>query len=497
MLRKLFFILVIIGLLATALNVSDAPNVKAQSGATAVTNTELNVRTGPGTNHAVVTQLPPNTTLIVDGKNAAGDWLMVHTSDGAISGWVAVGFLSFPNGIDINALPVTDGSIAANPSAPQAPAPEGSITATTKSQINVRTGPGVSFARVISLPFGTTVILQGRNHVGDWLFVGTTDGAIEGWVATGLLNFPAGLRIPDLPVMVDVVVTGPDEETDLSLKEAEEAYFASLPPGDPRRNNTTGIAEPAYTGTTPLSGAVLGTARRIFLRGQRAGNDPGTFIKIGDSNSAGTVFLCPFHYGQYDLGGYGYLQDTINFFQGSGSFCGVGHLTAQTGFSTAHLLDPLWSDPAQCQANESPLQCEYRLRKPSIAVIYIGLADMATLPSSVYRSNLYAIVNFLTTNGVVPILTTYPMADAYHGDKKIPTFNNIIREVARARNVPLIDLRAATLSFPDRGVGPDGYHLSYGSNDWTYFVGEENIYGRTLRELLTLQVMHELRAAFY
>lgn len=55
----------------------------AQAGVTAQALTNLNLRGGPGTNYAIVGQLPANAEIDVVGRNEKGDWLLVQTEAGA------------------------------------------------------------------------------------------------------------------------------------------------------------------------------------------------------------------------------------------------------------------------------------------------------------------------------------------------------------------------------------------------------------------------------
>ncbi len=59
-----------------------------------------------------------------------------------------------------------------------------------------------------------------------------------------------------------------------------------------------------------------------------------------------------------------------------------------------------------------------------------------------FHDNLSQIIRFLSDHGVVPILTTYPMADTFN-DGKPQTFNAVIRNIAADQNIPLMDVRAA------------------------------------------------------
>jgi dienelactone hydrolase len=98
----------------------------AQSGPDAWTAYQLNLRAGPGGSYAVVTVLPSNTGLIVEGHNADLSWLLVHTEDSAWRGWVASGYLSYADGFSATRLPLSEEIVTAGPapapdSAPQAP----------------------------------------------------------------------------------------------------------------------------------------------------------------------------------------------------------------------------------------------------------------------------------------------------------------------------------------------------------------------------------------
>jgi len=63
----------------------------------------LNVRTGPGPNFSLLTTLPLNQLVTLEGRNADGSWLQVRLADGQL-GWVSSLYIT-PN-LDIATLPV-------------------------------------------------------------------------------------------------------------------------------------------------------------------------------------------------------------------------------------------------------------------------------------------------------------------------------------------------------------------------------------------------------
>ena len=126
--------------------------------------------------------------------------------------------------------------------------------------------------------------------------------------------------------------------------------------------------------------AINPTMRVIYQAGLARDNNPHVFTKLGDSMTDNPHFLVPLSAGDYDLGEFGYLQETIHQFagfpaRGQGwtldSFATIGSAAAQ-GFNVAGLLDPTWANPKWCEGGESPLACDDRVSRSSIAVIMFG-----------------------------------------------------------------------------------------------------------------------------
>lgn len=80
------------------------------NGVTAATTGRLNVRRGPGLNHAVLAAVPGGTLLVLEGRSSAGDWVLGRTADGALRGWLAAEFLT---PFDLRSVPVVDEVVAA------------------------------------------------------------------------------------------------------------------------------------------------------------------------------------------------------------------------------------------------------------------------------------------------------------------------------------------------------------------------------------------------
>lgn len=228
---------------------------------------------------------------------------------------------------------------------------------------------------------------------------------------------------------------------------------------------------------------VTETARAIYVQGIAMGNHPHVFSVIGDCQNVTDFFLSSFDRpGQYDLGPYGYLQETIDYYAGSFT---RPRVAVRGGFNVAAVLSPLWNDLEECDPHESPLACEYRINNPSVAII-----SMETWwydrPAETYAGYLRQIVEVSIAEGVVPILAT--KADNLEGDWSI---NAAIVQVAREYDVPLWNFWLAVQPLPGKGLTDDLFHLSYGRS---FFNNQVNMNtGWAVRNLTALQALDAVR----
>lgn len=239
----------------------------------------------------------------------------------------------------------------------------------------------------------------------------------------------------------------------------------------------------------------------IFAAGQAMGNRADVFTTVGDSNTTNGDFLRPIglNNNTCELGDYQYLQETIDFFstppteQNANSFT-RDSIAADKGFSTYSALDPFWAE-AICEANESPLVCEYRVVKPGISLIMLGQIDINYAGTDVesYRANMEEIVITTIEQGVIPVLSTIvflPERDVYELSLQ---FNMVILDLAETYQIPLINLWSAVQSLPNVGIGPDRSHLRAQVGRFCSFDGAERELGGTLRNLLNLRALDMLR----
>lgn len=471
--------------------------VQAQANIPATTISVLNVRTGPSVDNAVITLIPVNNPILVEGRNQFGDWVLMHSADNSIRGWIATRFVRWQDDdVQIETIPVTTETFggAAAPVANETtvdtsvPAPvvaSGSFTGSTISTLNVRSGAGTNNPAIGQINVNTGVVIDGRNQVGDWFLITAVDGSIRGWVASRYVDRQDGVAITDIPVAGEVVApvaavdsSEPAPAIDTSTLSGTEAELA------------------AQLANIPVVPTISGNAVAIYQRGVAGGRNGQHFIQIGDSNSASQAYLGLLGQGNYTLGSYGYLQATIEYFMGGGinSFT-QKQQTAQSGNFTTTILDPIFGDPRYC-AGVAPLDCEIGRTNPSIAIIYLGAADRQNLDHDTYHNALRTIVDKLVANNVLPILTLMPTkAHPQRPELKGMEFNMIMLDVARQYDIPVINMWAAVRNLPENGMQNDLLHFTYSGNAFLSFAGGEQQWGYTRWNLEVLKTLYELRRA--
>jgi hypothetical protein len=194
----------------------------------------------------------------------------------------------------------------------------------------------------------------------------------------------------------------------------------------------------------------------VYQRGLARGRDPNRFSKLGDCQNVTSFFLGIFDSGAYELGEeYATLQPTIDHFAGSWS---RDSLAVKGGLNVAAVQTLYYTDPEHCDLNESPMVCEIRTNNPTIALISFE-TWWADKPASGYEDRLRAVVEYVLSQDVVPILAT--KADNLEGDNSI---NTVIVRVAEDYQVPLWNFWAAANPLPYHGLTVDGFHLTYAQN---------------------------------
>lgn len=241
---------------------------------------------------------------------------------------------------------------------------------------------------------------------------------------------------------------------------------------------------------------VTGHLRYIFQRGQALGNRANVFSKVGDSITVAAHTLYPIGEGLYNLAAYTYLQPVIDFYSAAlaynASSFASDSLAAQIGWTTTMLLDPA-NAPAVCQDGENALECEYRLVRPSIALIMFGTNDIEVMSPEAYRANLEHITQLSLERGIIPVLTTIPPRPGF--ETAVRNVNRVILETARAYGVPLLDYYAAMVNLPNFGLDIDKAHPSIpprGYDGAADFSTPNLQYGYVMRNLTLLHALYAI-----
>lgn len=203
----------------------------------------------------------------------------------------------------------------------------------------------------------------------------------------------------------------------------------------------------------PVVPELTESARRIYLRGQKMGNNTHAFSKVGDCQNVPSLFLGPFDDPlAYSLGDqYTDLQPAVDWFVGSFS---RESLAVRGGLNAASVLSPFWANPDLCERDESPLECEYRIHKPSFVIISFETWWEKSAQS--YETYLREIIEITIDHGIVPIIST--KADNLEGDHSI---NATIVRLAVEYDIPVWNFWLAVQPLPNHGLHEDDFHLTY------------------------------------
>ncbi len=172
--RLALLILVVVGI-SLVVDISPAQAQATTPVTATITGSVLIVRSGPGIGNALLGSLPRGAVVTVLGRDNAGIWLQIRTTQGLV-GWVSSLWVKLSTGSVLD-LPLVASSVTA-----QSTIPTGETARVLPSQLSVRKGPGTSNLRIGHLAMGTVVTVLGRNTAGTWLKV-QTDQDLVGWVS--------------------------------------------------------------------------------------------------------------------------------------------------------------------------------------------------------------------------------------------------------------------------------------------------------------------------
>ena len=222
-----------------------------------------------------------------------------------------------------------------------------------------------------------------------------------------------------------------------------------------------------------LGPVVLSHLERIEARGERVGNQPGVFAKIGDSITASPSFLQALACRRPRLGAWSELRGTVEFFgrapvpRGSeeaqcavsDSYSRLG-VAAVPGWRAVDALAPVASPP-ECEGLPA-VSCELRVLRPSVALVMFGTNDLEDFSAVQFRRDLARVVERVSSAGTIPVISTIPPRATRRFSLRVARFNEEIAALAENRALPLWNYwrQMVEPGVTDQGLGEDGVHPS-------------------------------------
>lgn len=159
------------------------------TGATAtITAAVLNVRNAPATSGAILTKVRRGEVYSITGRNPASTWWQVNVN--GVTGWVSSLFVSAANA---GSVPVVDTTPSTTP-----PSQPTEYTATTQTNLNLRSEPNTSASPLLVIPVGSSASVIARSSDNNWLRV--TYNGVTGWVSIRYVRVTPALNLSNLPV---------------------------------------------------------------------------------------------------------------------------------------------------------------------------------------------------------------------------------------------------------------------------------------------------------
>ena len=340
---------------------------------------------------------------------------------------------------------------------------------TPYQQIVLYKGPGTTYLQLAKIQAGVPLTIIERNSVGTWVHVqqarnvGTTI-INDGWVISGYLNFDLDFHFGDVPVNT----TLPDADADSDMSQLHDLYLV------------------------PVIPTISDAMRAVYQHGHDdLRNYSYVITKVGDSMTADDLYLKPMSRDDNVLRPYDYLGDAVSYFGASTS---VDSVAARVGMTTYTVFDPTWADKSVCHPRETPLDCEYRRKRPSIALIMFGVNDLKRMDDVHFDQQMRKIVDDSIQHGVIPVLSTFSYDPAQPLWLQSVLFNRRLVKIAADEQVPIINLWLAARSLPYYGLEDDDIHMKHWGFGYLKFDHGSAAYsGAALRNLLSIRTLDEIR----
>jgi uncharacterized protein YraI len=188
---------------------------------------------------------------------------------------------------------------------------DGSASATTNQELNIRGGPGTAYSVVGAVPGGTTVPVIGRNADGSWLQI--THNGITGWISSGYTQTTGldGVQVVSAPPPPTAVGPAPttasggggggaqtapadsDIVTSLNIKDDTKTFngVISFPDGDTSDRvyiNVSGFDSIVSSGNVTLTAVCSGGSAKVSSVGNTTSGTPAcnsTWVSFAGNDS--------------------------------------------------------------------------------------------------------------------------------------------------------------------------------------------------------------------
>lgn len=233
---------------------------------------------------------------------------------------------------------------------------------------------------------------------------------------------------------------------------------------------------------SPITPFVAANLRAIAARAWK--NDR-AFSKIGDSVTVSTSFMRCFAGGAVNWGHQGELEATRRHFDVPLVVDG------QSPYARTSLCATVgWPAFMALAGSPAALDREIAAVAPRFALLMYGSNDIGWDNIDGYANDMLDIVDKLISGGTVPLMSTImPRDDRASADAQVPLYNAVVRAIAQARQVPLMDFHRELVGLPDHGLGGDNVHPSTDPRGACVLTGSGLTFGYNVRNLLALRTL--------
>ncbi|OUC08081.1 hypothetical protein RY27_11140, partial [Litorilinea aerophila] len=172
----------------------------------ATEDSRLNVRSGPGTDFAIVGKLDPGRVETITGSSEDGQWYRVQVDEVDGEAWIAAAYAAVteatpaateepaaalptptptPGQASTPAQPV-EVSLLPTPTPTPQPTPTAPVAVIQPERMNVRQGPGTNYPVVTTVTAGTWLPIVALGPQGEWYQVQVAGRDEPAWVYAGL-----------------------------------------------------------------------------------------------------------------------------------------------------------------------------------------------------------------------------------------------------------------------------------------------------------------------